>query len=220
MYAIDREALIDAAMLGEGILTGPIPPSLSYWALDLDEVPFYKHDPERARQLLQQAGYGEGFSVDLLFISGRPMYLAMGQAIQSQLAEVGIDVNLKSLEYGIYVDRWLDADLDMAMSQNSGLPDPDFYLFRYFHSEGALTFIHGCWSNARLDSLLEQGRAETNLAKRQALYKEAQYILIEEVPFIWLFVTYEYFAARETVKGFTPLPTGGIDYLKDVWIEQ
>ena len=219
-YAIDRQALIDAAMLQEAVPAGPVSPALSYWALDLDQVPSYKPDPDRARELLQEAGYGDGFSLDLLFISGRPLYVAMGQVLQSQLREVGIEVNLKSLEYGIYVDRWLDADLDMAMSLNGGRLDPDLYLYRYFHSSGNLSFIHGHWSSARLDSLLDEGRSETDTLKRQAIYREAQTILIEGCPFIWLASPFNYFAMADNVRGFTPLPNGGIDYLKNVWIDQ
>ena len=127
---------------------------------------------------------------------------------------------MKSLEYGIYVDRWLDADLDTATSMNGGALDPDLYLYRYFHSSGNLSFITGHWSNARMDSLLDEGRSETDALKRQAIYREAQTILVEESPFIWLASPLNYFAMADYVKGFTPLPNGGIDYVKDIWLNQ
>lgn len=217
-YAIGREEIINSAMLGEGTPTGPIPPSLSYWAVDLEKSPYYQRNVEKARELMKEAGFEEGFSVELIFISGDLKVLGQVQVVQSQLKDIGIDVQLKVLEYGIYVDRWLKADLDLALSANAGLPDPHFYLYRYFYSEGGLSFIHGHWSNDRLDTLLNKGQVETDKSERQKIYMEAQDILIDEAPFIWLVTGFEYFAFQDNVKGFTPLPAGGIDYLKDVWI--
>jgi len=116
-------------------------------------------DLELARKLLAEAGYGDGFSVSLLVPLGEPATaVAEGQYIKSQLEEIGIDVKLDVVEFGIYVDRWLKADLDLAIGLNAGRPDPDFYLYRYFHSTGSLQFVIGHWNDPRLDELLDQGR--------------------------------------------------------------
>lgn len=221
-YAIDREEIINSAMLGEGEPTGPIPPALPYWEINLEESPYYGgKNLEKARELMKEAGFGEeGFSVELLYMVDQPKYANQVQVIQSQLAEIGIDVKPKSLERGIYIDRWIEADLDLAISTNSGLPDPDHYLYKYFYSEGNLSFIHGHWSNDRLDTLLEKGRQESNKEERRKIYAEAQNILIDEAPFIWLVTPNEYYAHQKSVKGFKPLATGGIDYLKDAWISE
>jgi len=219
--ALDRQGLINTASLGEGVVTGPIPPSLSYWTVPVDELPYYKRDLELARKLLAEAGYGDGFSVSLLVPLGEPATaVAEGQYIKSQLEEIGIDVKLDVVEFGIYVDRWLKADLDLAIGLNAGRPDPDFYLYRYFHSTGSLQFVIGHWNDPRLDELLDQGRTQVDMAKRREIYAEAQRILVEGSPFIWTYVGFEYFAAQDYVKGFVPLATGAVDFLKDTWLDR
>ncbi len=218
-YAINREEMIASAMLGEAEPIGPIPSSLTFWAYDVSQSPFYQQDIDRAEELLREAGYEDGFTISINFMSGYEEVLSQVQVLQNQLEKVNINLELNSLERGIYIDRWVDADFDLSLSTNAGAADPDFYLFRYFHSEGSLAFIHGHWSNDRVDTLLEEGRREVDEELRQEIYLEAQEILIEEAPFIWLNAPYEYFAFADHVKGFTPLPTGGINYLKDVWLD-
>lgn len=219
--ALDRQGLINTAALGEGVVTGPIPPSLSYWAVPVNELPYYKRDLELARKLLAEAGYEKGFSVNLLVPLGEPVTgVAEAQYIKSQLEEVGIYVKLDVVEFGIYIDRWLKADLDLAIGLNAGKPDPDFYLYRYFHSTGSLQFVIGHWNDPRLDELLDQGRAQVDMTKRREIYAEAQRILVEGSPFIWTYVGFEYFAAQNYVKGFIPLATGAIDFLKETWLER
>lgn len=219
--AIDRVGMVNTAALGEGIVAGPIPPSLSFWAVPTDELPFYKRDLDLARRLLAEAGYKEGFSINLLVPLGEPATgVAEAQYIKAQLNEIGIDLKLDIVEFGIYVDRWLKADFDLAIGLNAGKPDPDFYFYRYFHSTGSLQFVIGFWNDPYLDNLLDKGRVETDLNKRRAIYAEAQRVLAEACPFIWTYVSFEYFVAQDYVKGFVPLATGAIDYLKDVWLEK
>lgn len=218
--AIDRQTLIDVAAMGEGVVCGPIPPSNPYWAVPVTELFGYKRDVEQAKLLLKEAGYPNGFKVKLMAPIGEPATaIAEAQFIKAQLREIGIEVEVEPVEFGVYIDRWLKADLDMCMGVNAGAPDPDFYLYRYFHSTGPLQFVIGYWNNPRLDLLLDQGRQEVDLAKRRAIYAEAQKILAQEVPFIWLFSGYEYFAYVDSVKGFVPLSTGSIEYMKNVWLD-
>jgi peptide/nickel transport system substrate-binding protein len=219
--AISRQELINTAVLGEGVPTGPIPPSLKLWALPITEYPCYTRDLGKARQLLAEAGYPNGFKTTILVPLGEPVTgPAEAQFIKAQLAEVGIDAELEITEFGIYVERWLKADLNLAIGLNAGAPDPDFYLYRYFHSTGALQFVIGYWNTPRLDELLDQGRVESDLAKRQEIYAEAQRILVEGAPFIWTFVGFEYFVGQDYVKGFTPIATGSIEYLRDTWLSK
>lgn len=215
--AIDRQALIDMVLEGEGVPTGPIPPSNPYWAVPVQQLPGYVVDLERAKRLLAEAGYPQGFQVTLTtFAAMQPI----AEVIAYMLNKVGINVNIEIVEYGIYIERWRKADLQLGLSYNSGQPDPDFYLYRYFHSRGDLTFIHGYLTDPRLDQLLDIGRRETDFEKRREIYVEAQHILAEKLPFVWLFSRYEYMALQSYVQGFTLLATGSIVYLKDVWIEK
>lgn len=215
--AIDRQAIINTVLLGEGEISGPIPPSNPFWAVPTDELPGYVHDVEKARSLLQEAGHADGFSLQLATTSA---FAPTAEVVEFQLREIGIRVNIEVLEYGVYIDRWLEADFDLGLSHNSGQPDPDFYLYRYFRSGEGLTFIHGEWGDERLDYLLDRGQVETDLEKRRELYAEAQMILAEGNPFIWLYVRNEYFVPQDHVKGFIPLATGSIENLEAAWLDR
>ena len=133
--AIDRQQIIDVASLGEGQVTGPL--TSPFFGLPASEYECYTPDLERAQALLTEAGYADGFTFKLMTPSGEPATaLADAQSIQAQLQQIGLEAEIELLELGIYVDRWLEADFDAWVGINSGSPDPDFMLYRYWHSTG------------------------------------------------------------------------------------
>src|SRR5207302_10912193 len=138
------------------------------------------------------------------------------QLVQAQLAEAGITVRIETTELTQYVDRWLKADFDVATGLNGGGPDPDFYVYRYFTNDGNLNFVTS-YQNSVSSDAIKQGRATTDVAKRQDLYTTAQKELVQGVPFIWPLVGRDYVATLPTTKGFTHLPTGSITYLRQTW---
>src|SRR5438309_1672109 len=140
-YAIDRKAIIDAVALGEGEQTGPVAPGLTNYALPLSQYPLYTRDVAKAKQLLQQANVGP-IEFTMLTQTTEPAYAKdIAQLVQAQLAEIGVKMNIQTLEFTQWVDRWLKADFDMSPGLNGGGPDPDFYIFRYFTDDGNLNFV-------------------------------------------------------------------------------
>jgi peptide/nickel transport system substrate-binding protein len=216
--AIDRQQIIDVASLGEGQVTGPL--TSPFFGLPASELECYTPDLERAQELLAEAGLADGFTFKLMVPSSEPpTALADAQSIQAQLQQIGIEAEIELLELGIYVDRWLEADFDGWIGINSGSPDPDFMLYRYWHSTGGLNFVPG-WSDPEIDSLLEQGQAITDPQERKAVYDEAQKMLVEAAPWVWTYVGYEYQPMQSYVNGFTSLSDGSIIYLRDVWLDK
>src|SRR5712692_8455547 len=131
-YAIDRKAIIDAVAFGEGEQTGPVAPALTNYALPTSQYPLYTRDVAKAKQLLQQANVGP-IEFTMLTQTTEPTYAKdIAQLVQAELAEIGVKMNIQTLEFTQWVDRWLKADFDMAPGLNGGGPDPDFYIFRYF----------------------------------------------------------------------------------------
>lgn len=218
--AIDRQAIIDAAAFGEGVITGPFPPSLKLYALPVTEFPCYERDLEKAKELLQEAGYPEGFAFTMMTQVVEPASApAIAEAVQRQLKEIGIDMDIELQEWGVWVERWKVPDFDMCPGLNSGSPDPDYYYYRYMHTGEGLNFVTS-YSSPVVDELLEEGRATTDLAKRQEIYGQLQRELVKDSPFIWLYVGYEYRVLQPYVKGYTAMANASIQYLRDTWLEK
>jgi peptide/nickel transport system substrate-binding protein len=212
--AIDRQQVIDVSSLGEGQVTGPV--TNPYFAVPASEYACYTPDLEKARELMAEAGYADGFAFTLITPATEPAVgLADSQSIQAQLKQIGIEVEIELLELGIYVDRWLAGDMDAWVGRNSGAPD----LYRYWHSTGNLNFVPG-WNDPEVDALLEQGKQVTDPEERKAIYAEAQKKLVAAAPWIWTYVFYEYRPMQDYVKGFTPMSDGSYIYLRDVWLDK
>ena len=218
-YAIDRKAIIDAVAFGEGEQTGPIAPGLATYALPTAQYPLYTRDVAKAKQLLQEANAGP-IEFTMLTQTTEPAYAKdIAQLVQAQLAEIGVKMNIQTLEFTQWVDRWLKADFDMAPGLNGGGPDPDFYIFRYFTDDGNLNFVTS-YKNPVSSDAIKQARATTDVAKRKDLYATAQKELVNGVPFIWLYVGRDYVATLPTTKGFIHLPTGSVTYLRQTWLDK
>ena len=211
--AIDRQELIDAALFGFGQETGPYvegPFATDPW----DGLPCDGPDPEMARQLLEEAGFADGVSFETIIITGESeVNVNIGQNLQAQLAEVGIDLQLEQLETNIYVDRWLAADFDSALSENGSGPDPHHTYVRYFTSDAVFANVGGL-SSPELDELFAEGRTTTDQEARIPIYQEISRILLDESPWVWLFRGFRNQVVSPELSGFVSHPTGSLQSLR------
>jgi peptide/nickel transport system substrate-binding protein len=206
--AIDRKDVLDTALIGEGQVTGPL--TMPLYRTDPSELFCYKRDVAKAKKLLADAGYPDGFSAEVIVASGEPATAAAeAQVIQSQLAEIGVKLTIKVLELNVYVDRWLKADFDMAVALNGGSADPYTMYNRYFTKTGNLQKVAN-YIDDTLDGLMQKGRVETDPAKRKEIFAAFEKHLAEVSPWIWLYTAYSYTAEQKTVEGFEPTPTGSL----------
>ncbi len=191
-YAVDKEAIVNDVLEGTAeVAAGPTPPAFA-WAYN-EELDPYPHDPEKARELLAEAG-AEGAELTFYVTEGGSGMLdpvAMGTAIQADLAEVGLDVSIETYEWNTFlgeVNPGLEGKADMAeMAWMTNDPDTLPYLALRtdaWPSEGG--FNSGYYSNEEVDRLLEEARVATDQEERAALYKQMQEIVQEDAP--WLFV--------------------------------
>ncbi|MCI2957192.1 ABC transporter substrate-binding protein [Agromyces atrinae] len=214
--AIDRQQVLDTAALGEGEVTGPItsPAFLS----DPDARPCPEADIETAEKHLADAGYADGITIDAIVMQdGYSTAVAEAENVQAQLAEIGITLNLEVLESGAYVDRWVAGDFGAAFALNGGQPDPDAMYGRYFTSTGNLNAVAG-YSSDTLDTLFAAGKASNDLDERKQIYADVSKELEDNAVWVWLFTGYNYTATAPSVQGFTPLPNGSLQYLRDTTI--
>jgi peptide/nickel transport system substrate-binding protein len=204
--AVDRQAIIDAALVGEGKVTGPL--TMPAFAQDPETLFCYKQDVAKAKQLMQEAGFADGFSATVIAATGEPPVASSeAQVLQSQLAEIGVKLDIKMMELNVYVDTWLKGDFDMAVALNGGRPDPYPMYNRYFTKDGNLLKVSN-FVDDTLDSLMKQGQAETDPAKRVAIFQEFERHLAEQSPWIWLSTSFNYTAQLKTVSGYEASPTG------------
>jgi peptide/nickel transport system substrate-binding protein len=183
------------------------------------EYDLYRRDVGKARQLLQEAGVGP-VSLTILTQTTEPVYAKdIAQIVQQQLGEAGIRVTIEMLEFGQWVQRWLKADFEMAPGLNSGQPDPDFYLFRYFTNDGNLNFVHS-YQNQTASDAIKRARTLADPGRRRELYLTAQKELVAGVPFVWLYVGRDYVGLQPSTKGFVHLATGSITHLRQTWLDK
>jgi len=91
--------------------------------------------------------------------------------------------------------------------------------FRYWHSTGNLNIVAN-YKDPEIDKLLEQGRVTADPAKRKEIYDSVQKKLTEAVPWVWLYVGFEYRVMQPYVKGFVPLANGANTYLRETWLDK
>ena len=216
--AVDRQDILDTALLGEGAVTGPL--TMDAYRSDVAELFCYERDIDKAKSLLADAGYESGFSAKIMAATGEPPTAASeAQVIQSQLAEIGIDLEIEMKELNVYIDAWLAADFDMAVALNGGRPDPFTMYNRYWTKSGNLQKVAN-YIDDTLDSLMNEGREETDPAKRKEIFAKFDKHLAEMSPWVWLYTGYTYAAAQEEVQGFEATPTGSLFGLSAVTISK
>jgi peptide/nickel transport system substrate-binding protein len=216
-YAIDRQPLIhylwrDFARPAASIL----PPES--WAYD-DDVPQYDYNPDRARQLLEQAGYplvsGVRFHLTMKTSTEESTRL-MAAVLQQQLRDVGIALDIRTFEFATFFSDVTHGQFQLyCLRWIGGNEDPD--IFEYvFHSDkfpphGA---NRGFYSNPRVDALIDQARSQLDQNRRKQLYAQIQQVVAEELPYINLWYQDNVLVHSKRVGNLTLNPSGNYDFLK------
>jgi peptide/nickel transport system substrate-binding protein len=213
-HAIDRERIVRDLLRGHGEPADTMF-GKGHWAR-AEGLPTYGHDPARARQLLDQAGYpdpdGDGprprFSLSFKTSTDAEANLR-AQMIQQMLGEVGIKVDIQSSEFGTFLEDIQKGNFQMFSLSRNGIQDPDFYNV-IFHStsfppEGQ---NRGYYRNARIDQLIAEGRSTFDRERRKQLYGEVQRIVQEDLPYVSLYHQVNVAVMDENLAGYTMYPAG------------
>ncbi len=219
--ALDRQAIVDSIWRGQAKLAETLLPAGHWAAAAPAEMASYPHDVERAKRLLDEAGFHEGkdgvrVRITLKTSTDETTRL-MAQAMQQQLREAGIDLQIRSAEFGtfyadvtkgafqMYVLRWIGSN-----------EDPD--IFRYAYGSDRMPpkgGNRGRYSNARVDALLAEAAAVTNEAERRKDYVEVQQILAEDLPGIPLWYPNNEVVHTRRVTNVTVRPSGDFGFLRE-----
>jgi peptide/nickel transport system substrate-binding protein len=218
-YAIDRKPLIESLWRNQVRAADSILPPQS-WAYSSD-VPHYEHDPAKAAQLLDAAGYpltnGTRFHLTMKTSTDATTRL-MAAVLQQQLAESGIALEIRSFESATFqADVAKGAFQFYSLRWIGGNQDPDMFE-AVFHSSkfppnGA---NRGHYSNPRADALIDEGRRTLDPARRKAIYAELQTILATDLPYIHLWYLDNVVVHTRRVRGLTLNPSGNYNFLETV----
>lgn len=218
-YAINKEAIVQILLQGYGrVLDSPLTPE--YFAYTATGP--YPYDPEKAKQLLAEAGYPKGFKVTLFTPHGRYlMDYRIAQAIQGYLAKVGVAVEVREMEWATYIATLLkpleETPLQLyLLGWGPWILDPDQMLYPLFHSSQwpPNGFASSFYRNDRVDELLQIGTSSVVPETRRAAYEEAQKLIWNDAPWIFLHQEQQIVAMNPDVKGVIVLPIEVLDFRK------
>lgn len=217
-HAIDKTQILEGIYEGTGVpAVGPLAPDV--WGYDPTVKPL-EYDLEKAKSLLAEAGYADGFSTTI-WTNDNPDRMKMAEYVQAALKELNIEVKIEVMEWGTYLAQTAAGNHDMfILGWSTATADADYATYPLFHSSnvgepGNRTFT----KDAELDKILEEARVETDETKRKELYRQAQEKLVEIAPMIYLLHTDLIVGVNDKVQGFSISPSGMFQ-LKDVTLKE
>jgi peptide/nickel transport system substrate-binding protein len=209
-YAVDQQAISD--ILYQGVLApayGPLSPATPcYWSGAED---MYPYDPEKAESLLEEAGWvdtdgdgirdkdGQPLRLDFPTHGGFPLYRDPCPIVKTQLAEVGIDVNVENLAAPAWIEAGKTGNQHMGIA-DWRISDPDFARLE-FCSEDPSPFAWNFHDNSHLNDLLQEGKVVSDPEERCAIYEEAQQIIMDEAMIKAINLSSAVLALRTEVQG-------------------
>ena len=206
-YAVDVQEIIDVVLEGAGeVATSPLTGSIFGANTDIKG---YEYNPEKAKELLAEAGYPDGFETTI-WTNDSPVRETIATIVQAQLKEVGIEARTETVEWSAYLERTAAGEHDMfILGWTTVTGDADYGLYALYHSSqhggaGNRTF----YSNPRVDELLDIGKTEPDQEKRKEAYKEAQEIIVEEAPQLFLYFQTDNVGMQNNIEGFKLHPAG------------
>jgi peptide/nickel transport system substrate-binding protein len=216
--AIDKQEVMKASIAGYGQVLGTMVAGMQEkWGLPLDQVPNQKVDLVRSRQLLADAGYPNGFEIDLTTIITYDWMDAAAVTISEQLKRVGIRVNIKKVELGVWVRNFQSKQMGFTFNDWPSSPDPSLLYYRHFRADPLGADFRN-WKNTEASNLLDRGREESDYAVRRRIYNDFQKLLAQGVPTIMLFSADLLTVERDRVRNHQQHPTGWYFGLVKTWV--
>ncbi len=231
-YAVDKESIVEHILYERGEISNGMGfvPGIEWRNSDLSGYPY---DPQKAKQLLKEAGWedtdndgildkdGKAFKMTLYTWPQRPALPPLAETIQSQFKEIGIDAEVRIMDWSAIKERLNEWG---AIRVSGGatcmrIPDPSYYLERNFCSEGTSN-SYG-YKNEEVDRLLEEGRSTFDKEKRYDIYREVQKIVVDDVADVYIAYHNLAVVTKSSVKGYVPNPSAH-DYRinPDIYIEK
>lgn len=213
-YAVDVDAIVDALFDGYAM------PASGYVAsseLGYGNVEPFGYDPDKALSLLTEAGYADGFEMDMACPAGAYMHFEeVCEAVAGYLGEIGITINLEIMESGQYWDLEAAKELPPLFGDSWSTLSGEA-MRRLSGALGGNDAAYSAWSDPVIDDYLAQISTNVNRDERKALYEELQVYMQENPPFIYLYEPVAFEAVRTRVMDYHP--RSAEDYwLYETWV--
>jgi peptide/nickel transport system substrate-binding protein len=209
-YAVDVEGIIGALFAGKGRqATGFVTPADFGYDATLTAYPY---DPDKARELLAEAGWADGFDIGFECPTGAyTNFEQVCEAIEAQLGEVGVNASLKLTESGAYWDLEAEKQLPPLFGDSWSNANPESY-DRLFGALGGNDASFSAWSDPVIDDLLAEILLTIDDTARASLYVDLQAYMFDEPPFIYLYEPFSFEATSDKVANYQPRPA------EDYWL--
>lgn len=201
-YAINREDICN------NLMNGTATPAKTFIPEGLigydDSVPAYEYNPQKAKQLLAEAGYPDGYTVDLPVSAKYSFLVKVATAIQDQAREAGFTINVQQMDGAAYSDMAKSANVPLSTSNwYVDYIDPDGMIYQRFSSTTTMNNSSSRYNNPEFNALIDEARQITDEAKRQELYSKADNILTrQDYGAIPLFNETKYYLQNPAIKNF------------------
>ncbi|MFA9557717.1 glutathione ABC transporter substrate-binding protein [Evansella sp. AB-rgal1] len=206
--AIDQQEIVEGIYYGTSVpAVGPIPPAVFGFDPNIEGLGY---DMDKAKELMAEAGYADGFEVTLKTNHENTQRMDIAIYIEYALSELGITVNVEGMEFGAFVDDAAGGNTEMfILGWSTPTMDGDYATHALFHSDnhgqpGNMTFF----DNAEIDEILDTARQESDPDVRLDLYSQAQKMLVEQAPMVYLNHTDYIVGVSDSVSGFGVAPNG------------
>jgi peptide/nickel transport system substrate-binding protein len=217
-YAVDKESIVKNILQGYGSAQGQLL-TPSHFGYDPTIKP-YPYNPEKAKALLKEAGYGGGINLTLFSPSTRYVKVKeFSETIVDQLAKVGINIKLELTEWGNFQSQTNNVTYPPAKQRHmvtrgwAGSFDADELFEPILGCKGSRSI----WCNKQFDSIIDQARSTMNQKKREELYHQAGKLVHEEAPVLFLFYGVDTYGHSNRVQNWKPSPYEGLSmYMYDV----
>lgn len=216
--AIDRQAIANALGGGTGIVNGPVPTALTDYAVKVSELPNFKQDQAKAKQLLADAGFGSGLKLTAVLLRSPQNRQIMLEAMQPMLKAVGIDLTLQFVESADLSKRRVDRNYQLMADNLTPSVEPDTYTYVEYHSKSSGNV--GNYNDAALDKLLETQRATVDPAQRKKTLNDVQMKLAELQYIITTGDPYYHSIFQPYVKGFRFSFVNQRIPMKYIWLDK
>ena len=221
-YAIDRQAVLDAVFFGRGRILGGLPVPQWMFSYSPDRQNNYRLDLAKAKQLLAEAGYPNGFKITLLSTTTYAMHKSTSEVVQASLRKIGIDVQLDMPEWATTIARRNKGEFEICMNGTGvDTADPSYFLDQYYYSQGPYT--RPCkFSDKQVDEALEKARATYDTEARKKIYRAIEPRLLELCPYAWICTREQSEATQAYVQNYVKVPGARSTQHKvvEVWLNK
>lgn len=215
-YAIDRDAIIKHVFGGHEKKATAFFPG-DHWLGNPNLIP-YEYSPEKSKKILKDLGYDKNNPLKLTYkTSTNPFRIRVAAVFQSQLSEVGIDVDIKSYDWGTFYGDIKSGRFQMYSLKWVGIKSPDIFEYVFYSNkippDGA---NRGRYNNKEVDILIDEAKVENSLEGRLDKYRAIQQIIFDELPYVPLWYEGNFFAVNKNIRGYRLSSDGNYDGLINV----